>query len=187
MGFIQCNQIRKGVKLLIDGNACLVVDAEHVKPGKGSAFVRSKCKNLKTGQVLEKTYKAGDKAETADTEERQMQFLYKDDTGFHFMDNSSYEQIIIGEDVIGDEAYYLAENTEVKALLHNGEPMGVELPNFATFEIKETEPGFKGDTVSGTKPAKLSTGASVQVPFHLNVGDKIVVDTRTGEYKEKVG
>ncbi len=187
MGVITSNQIRKGVKLLIDGDAYEVVDVDHVKPGKGSAFARARVRNLKTGQVLEKTVKAGDKVETAETQESRMQFLYKEGDQYHFMDQNTFEQITIPEEVLGDAVNYLAENLEVSVLLHDGEPLGVELPNFVTLTIVDTEPGFKGDTVSGGKPAKCDTGAVVNVPFHLNVGDKIVVDTRDGSYREKVG
>lgn len=185
MGVIVSNQVRKGIKLLIDGDAYEVVDVDHVKPGKGSAFARARVKNLRTGQVLEKTYKAGDKVETADTQERKMAFLYKDPEGFHFMDQSNYEQVVINEETVGESSNYLAENIEVSVLFHGDEAIGIELPNFVTLEIVDTEPGFKGDTVSGGKPAKCNTGVVVVVPFHLNVGDKIVVDTRSGEYREK--
>ncbi len=186
MGVIVSNQIRKGIKLLIDAEAYEVVDVEHIKPGKGSAFARAKVRNLRTGQVLEKTYKAGDKVETADTQEKKMQFLYKDGEGFHFMDQTNYEQVVIQEETVGEASFYLAENTEVSILFHGEEAIGIDLPNFVTLQIVDTDPGFKGDTVSGGKPAKCNTGATVVVPFHLNVGDKIVVDTRTGEYREKI-
>jgi len=186
MGVIVSNQVRKGIKLLIDGDAFEVVDADHVKPGKGSAFTRAKVRNLRTGQMLEKTYKAGDKVETADTQERKMQFLYKDAEGFHFMDQENYDQVVIAEETIGDAAIYLTENLQTEILFHGDEAIGVELPNFVTLEIVDTDPGFKGDTVSGGKPAKCNTGAVVTVPFHLNVGDRIVVDTRDGSYREKV-
>lgn len=186
MGVIISNHIRKGVKLLIDGDAFEVVDVDHVKPGKGSAFARARVRSLRTGQVLEKTYKAGDKVETAETQETKMQFMYKDPDGFHFMDQTSYEQITIPEDVIGDQVVYLLENAEVSVLLHDNEPIGIELPNFVILTIVETDPGFKGDTVSGGKPAKCDTGAVVSVPFHLNAGDKIMVDTRTNAYLKKM-
>jgi elongation factor P len=186
MGVIISNQIRKGVKLLIDGDAYEVVDVDHVKPGKGSAFARARAKSLRTGQVLEKTYKAGDKVETAETQETRMQYLYREGDAFHFMDQNTYEQITIPADVIGDAVQYLIENTEVSVLLHDNEPIGVELPNFVILTIQDTEPGFKGDTVSGGKPAKCETGAVVSVPFHLNVGDKIMVDTRTRAYLKKM-
>jgi elongation factor P len=185
MGVISSNQVRKGIKLLIDADAYEVIDADHVKPGKGTAFTRAKVRNLRTGQMLEKTYKAGDKVETADTEERKMQFLYKDAEGYHFMDQNNYEQIVLNEETIGESTKYLAENTDAEILFHGDEAIGVELPNFVTLEIVDTDPGFKGDTVSGGKPAKCNTGATVTVPFHLNVGDKIIVDTRDGSYNGK--
>lgn len=186
MGVIISNQIRKGVKLLIDGEAYEVVDVDHVKPGKGSAFARARIRNLRTGLVIDKTYKAGDKVETAETQETKMQFMYRDQDGFHFMDQQTYEQIAIPEDVIGDAVQYLKENAELSVLLHNGQPIGVELPNFVILTIVETDPGFKGDTVSGSKPAKCDTGAVVSVPFHLSTGDRIMVDTRSGAYLKKI-
>ncbi len=186
MGFITSNEIRKGRKLLVDGEAYEVVDADHVKPGKGSAFTRARIRNLRTGHVLEKTVKAGDKVRTAEIQERKMQFLYREDDVFYFMDKESYEQIAVPVVVLGDSVKYMTDDAEVSVLLHDGRPLGVELPNFVTLTIVDTEPGFKGDTVSGGKPAKCDTGAVVSVPFHINPGDKIVVDTRTGTYREKV-
>jgi elongation factor P len=185
VGVILVTQIRKNVKLLLDGDAYVCIDVDHVKPGKGSAFARAKVRNLKSGSVLERTFKAGDKVETADTEERKMQFLYADGDGSHFMDQESYEQMTISDDLLEDVKPYLKENCEVTVMLHDGEPLGVGLPNFVTLTIVETDPGFKGDTVSGGKPAKCDTGAVVTVPFYLNVGDKIVVDTRNGQFSQK--
>ena len=185
MGLISSNEIRKGVKLDFDGDIFEVVDVDHVKPGKGSAFARAKIRNLKTGQVLEKTVKAGEKVEKAETQERKMQYLYREGDSFFFMDQQSYEQITVGINVIGDMLKFLTENAEVGILLHNGEALDITLPNFVTLTIVETEPGFKGDTVSGGKPATCDTGAVVSVPFHLSTGDKIVVDTRTGSYRER--
>lgn len=186
MGVINTNDIRKNTKLLIDGQAYVVVDVDHVKPGKGSAFARAKVKSLRTGQVLEKTYKAGDKVETAETQERKMQFLYRDADGFHFMDQQTYDQAMISPEVVGDAALYLPDNTEVNVLFHGEEALGIELPNFILVQIVECDPGFKGDTVTGGKPAKCSTGCVVNVPFHLNVGDTIMVDTRSGAYLKKM-
>lgn len=186
MGVISTNDIRKGTKLLMDGDAFAVVDVDHVKPGKGSAFARVKMKSLRTGSTWEKTFKAGDKVETAETQERKMQFMYKDPDGFHFMDQTTYEQICVSATVVGDAANYMPDNIEVSVLLHGDEVLGVELPNFIIVDIVDTEPGFKGDTVSGGKPAKCSTGCTVSVPFHLTVGDKIMVDTRSGEYLKKM-
>jgi len=185
MGLISSNEIRKGVKLDFDGEIFEVVDVDHVKPGKGSAFARARIRNLKTGQVIEKTVKAGEKVEKAETQERKMQYLYRDESSFYFMDQQSYDQVTVEESVLGDMVKFLTENAEVSVLLHNGEALGVTLPNFVTLTIVETEPGFKGDTVSGGKPALCDTGAVVSVPFHLSTGDKIVVDTRTGSYRER--
>lgn len=186
MGVINTNDIRKGTKLLIEGDAFVVVDCDHVKPGKGSAFARVKMRSLRSGSVWERTFKAGDKVDTAETQERKMQFLYRDADGFHFMDQGTYEQIMVSPTVVGDAAQYMPDNTDVSVLFHGDEVLGVELPNFIVVEIVDTEPGFKGDTVSGGKPAKCSTGCTVSVPFHLTVGDKIMVDTRSGAYLKKM-
>jgi len=187
MGVIQHVDVRKGVKLLIDGNAWEVIDAQHVKPGKGSAFVRAKVRNLATGQVVEKTYKSGDKVTTADTRDRRMQYLYREGDNLVFMDTRSYEQVHVPAAVLGEKVKFLPENAEVEITFHDDKPLGIELPNFIEVEITDTEPGFKGDTVSGGgKPATISTGAVVSVPFHLEPGDRIMVDTRTGTYVKKL-
>ncbi len=184
---VATNEFKRGLKLEIDSEPYEIVDYEHVKPGKGQAFVRVKLKNLKTGNVVEKTYKSGTKIPKADVEERLMQYLYKDNEGFHFMDTSTYDQITIDANVMGNAALFLQENKEVYVLLYKGLPIGVSLPNFVELRIVETEPGFKGDTAAtGTKPATLETGAVVQVPFFLKEGDIIKIDTRTGEYVERV-
>lgn len=185
MGLISSNEIRKGVKLDFDGEIFEVVDVDHVKPGKGSAFARARIRNLKTGQVIEKTVKAGEKVEKAETQERKMQYLYREGNSFYFMDQQSYEQVTVEERVLGDMVKFLTENAEISVLLHDGEALGVTFPNFVTLTIVDTEPGFKGDTVSGGKPATCDTGAVISVPFHLSTGDKIVVDTRTGTYRER--
>nr|WP_156919054.1 elongation factor P [Hippea sp. KM1] len=184
---IATNEFKRGVKLEIEGEPYEIVDYEHVKPGKGQAFVRVKLKNLKTGNVVEKTYKSGTKLQRAEVEERMMQYLYKDNDGYQFMDLNTYDQYSIPEDVMGDAAKFIQENKEVTVMLYNGVPIGVSLPNFVELKIVETEPGFKGDTAAtGTKPATLETGAVVQVPFFLKEGDIIKIDTRTGEYVERV-
>ncbi|WP_035588049.1 elongation factor P [Hippea jasoniae] len=184
---VATNEFRRGLKLEIDNEPYEIVDYEHVKPGKGQAFVRVKLKNLKTGNVVEKTFKSGTKLQKAEVEERQMQYLYSDGDGYHFMDLTSYDQISIPPDVMGDAAKFIQENKEVGVLLYNGLPIGVSLPNFVELKIVETEPGFKGDTAAtGTKPATLETGAVVQVPFFLKEGDIIKIDTRTGEYVERI-
>jgi len=181
------SDFRKGLKIELDGKPFIIVEFLHVKPGKGGAFVRTKIKNLATGQVLEKTFRAGEKVDKPDLEERDMQYLYREGENFCMMDNETYEQTYLSEAQVGDGVEYMKENTNVKVLLFNEEPIAMELPNFVELEIVETEPGVRGDTASGgSKPAKLETGAIVQVPFFLNEGDVIKVDTRTGEYIERV-
>jgi elongation factor P len=184
---IATNEFKKGTKLQIENDPYEIVDYEHVKPGKGQAFVRVKLKNLKTGNVVEKTYKSGIKMEKADVEERIMQYLYNDAEGYHFMDSTNYEQYSVPTDIVGDAAKFIQENKDVSVLLYNGSPIGVSLPNFVELKIIETEPGFKGDTAAtGSKPATLETGAIVNVPFFLKEGEIIKIDTRTGEYVERV-
>ena len=177
---------RNGLKIEFGGDPYVIVYFQHVKPGKGGAFVRTKLKNLKTGSVLEHTFRSGDKVDKPDLEEREMQFMYRRENAFHFMDTTTFEQIYLDEDHMGDAAHYMIENLPVKILFFRGEPIGIDLPIFITLQIVETDPGLRGDTVSGaTKPAKLSSGAVVQVPLFLNVGDRVKVDTRTGMYIER--
>jgi len=177
---------RNGLKIEFEGGPYTIVYFQHVKPGKGGAFVRTKLKNLKTGAVLEHTFRSGDKVEKPDLEEREMQFMYREGDAFHFMDTASYEQIYLDTDHMGDAGNYMIENLSVKILFYRGEPIGIDLPIFIVLTIAETEPGIRGDTVSGaTKPAKLESGALVQVPLFLNEGDRVKVDTRTGTYIER--
>ena len=177
---------RNGLKIEFEGDPYVIVYFQHVKPGKGGAFVRTRLKNLKTGSVLEHTFRSGDKVIKPDLEERGMQFLYREGNAFHFMDTGSYEQIYLDEDHMGDAANYMIENLAVKILFFRGEPIGIDLPIFIALAISETEPGVRGDTVSGaTKQAKLQSGAIVQVPLFLNEGDRVKVDTRTGTYIER--
>jgi len=177
---------RNGLKIEFEGGPYTIVYFQHVKPGKGGAFVRTKLKNLKTGAVLEHTFRSGDKVDKPDLEEREMQFMYREGNAFHFMDTASYEQIYLDTDHMGDAANYMIENLSVKILFYRGEPIGIDLPIFILLTIAETEPGIRGDTVSGsTKPAKLESGALVQVPLFLNEGERIKVDTRTGTYIER--
>ena len=177
---------RNGLKIEFEGEPYVIVYFQHVKPGKGGAFVRTKMKNLKTGSVLEHTFRSGDKVNKPDLEEREMQFMYKTGNQYHFMDTGSYEQIYLDEDHVGDYGNYLIENLSVKILFYRGEPIGIDLPIFIVLRIVESEPGVRGDTVSGgSKPAKLESGAVVQVPLFLDVGDRIKVDTRTGTYIER--
>lgn len=178
---------RKGLKIEIDGDPFVIVEFQHVHPGKGGAFVRTKMKSLTTGNVIERTYKSGDKVDRPDLEEKEMQFLYHEGDKFYFMDIQSYDQQFIDKEHMAGAEAYLQENIHVTVLFHNGKPLTLELPNFVELVITSTDPGVKGDTASGgTKPATLSTGAIIQVPLFLKEGEKIKIDTRTGEYVERV-
>ncbi len=184
---ISTNDFHTGITVEIDGQPWVVVDFQHVKPGKGSAFVRAKIKNVITGAVLEKTFNAGEKLPKALIERKEAQFLYSMDNDYTLMDVESYEQITVSRDDIGSGAQYLKENMNVFVLSYDNRVIGVEVPNFVDLEVIETDPGFKGDTATGaTKAAKLETGAIVKVPLFVNVGDKLKVDTRTGTYIERV-
>jgi elongation factor P len=179
------SDFRNGLKILLDEKPFEIVYFQHVKPGKGGAFVRTKLRNLKGGTILEKTFRAGEKVDKPDISEVEMQYLYNDGS-YNFMDTATFEQIAVPEETVGDHKYYLKENTLVKILTFNGEVISIDLPAFIVLEITECEPGVKGDTVSGaSKPAVLETGGKVQVPLFLNEGDKIKVDTRSGDYIER--
>ena len=179
-------EFKRGLKIVFDGQPYAIVDFQHVKPGKGGAFVRTKLKHLRAGRVIDNTFRAGEKVELVDFEEKHMQFLYRDDR-YHFMDTETYDQVSLSEDDVGNARLYLKENTEVDALYIDGAPVTIELPNFAELRITRTDPGVRGDTAQGgTKPATLETGAIVQVPLFLNEGDVVKVDTRTGEYLGRV-
>jgi elongation factor P len=177
------NDLKNGMTLDLDGSLWTVVEFQHVKPGKGPAFVRTKMKQVLTGKVVEKTFNAGVKVEVAILEKRDMQFLYKDGADFVFMDNVSYDQITIPEATVGDAANYMLENCEAIVAMHEGNPLYVELPASVALEITYTEPGIQGDRSSGgTKPATLETGIDIQVPLFIKQGEKILVDTRDGSY-----
>jgi len=179
-------EFRKGLRIVFDGEPYTIVDFQHVKPGKGGAFVRTKLKHMRQGRVIDNTFRSGEKVELVDFEDKHMQFLYKDDR-FHFMDMETYDQVSLSEDEIGDAALYLKDNTEVEVLYIDGSPVSLELPNFIELAVARTDPGVRGDTAQGgTKPATLETGAVVQVPLFLNEGDIVKVDTRTGEYLGRV-
>ncbi len=179
------SDFRNGLKILLDEKPFEIVYFQHVKPGKGGAFVRTKLRNLKEGTILEKTFRAGEKVGKPDISEVEMQYLYNDDS-YHFMDTATYEQISVPAEAVGEHKNYLKENTIVKILTFNSEVISIELPAFVVLEIAECEPGVRGDTVSGaSKPALLETGGKVQVPLFLNEGDKVKVDTRSGEYIER--
>ncbi|MBE3551610.1 MAG: elongation factor P [Kyrpidia tusciae] len=180
---ISSNDFRPGVTIEVDGEIWQVIEFMHVKPGKGSAFVRTKLKNVKTGAVKETTFRAGEKVQEARVETREMQYLYNDGDSYTFMDAETYEQLSIPAAQLERETKFLKENMNCYVMLHEGTPIGVELPNTVVLEVVATDPGIKGDTASGgSKPATLETGLVVQVPFFINVGDKLVIDTRRGEY-----
>ncbi len=181
------SDIRKGLKIELDGKPFIIIDFLHVKPGKGGAFVRTKLKNMETGQVLDKTFRSGERLTPADLTEREMQYLYQDQDGYHFMDNSTYEQIFLTEDQLGDAKNFLQDNLNIKVLFFNDKPIGIELPTTVNLRVERTDPGVKGDTASGgTKPATLETGLVVQVPLFINEGDILKIDTRSGQYIERV-
>lgn len=178
---------RKGLKIEINGEPFIMVEFQHVKPGKGGAFVRTTLKSLITGNVIDRTFRSGEKVDKPDLEEKEMQFLYESDGEFHFMDVETYEQLFLTAEQLGDARNYLQENVSVTVLLHNGKSIGVEVPIFVELEVTFTEPGIKGDTAAGaTKPATLSTGMTVLVPLFVNEGDVLKIDTRTGKYIERV-
>ena len=180
------NQFRKGLKVEIEGVPYEIVDFQHVSPGKGRAFTRTKLRNMLNQNVTEKTITSGDKLDRANTEQKEMQFLYKNAEGYHFMNQANYEQVALNDEQLGQGKDFLQENLVIKVMYFNERPIGVELPTFVVLKIVETEPSFRGDTVTGgTKPAKLETGAVVGVPFHLKEGDLIKVDTRDYSYVEK--
>ena len=181
------NQITRGMKLEIDGQPYEIVEYQHVKPGKGQAFARIKLKNLRTGNVVEKTYKVGEKLNLADFEEKTMEYIYTDGEFYYFMDSRTYEQVGVPASSVGERARFLKENTEVVVQFFKGEAISVKLPKSIVLKVTETEPGFKGDTVSNvTKPATLETGAVIQVPMFINPGDYVRVNPETGEYVERV-
>jgi len=184
---ISTADFRRGMKITYKGEPCEIIDFQHVKMGRGGAIVRTKLKNLISGNVLEDTFRSGEKFEPPQLEQKSMQYLYEQDNQFYFMDTESYEQIALNEEQIGNAKKYLKENTIVTVHYYKEKPISVELPTFVELAIKETEPGFRGDTAAGgTKPAVLETGASIKVPFHINTGDIVRVDTRTGQYIERV-
>jgi len=184
---ISTADFRNGMALLLDGNLYTIVEFQHVKPGKGVAFVRTRLKNVKTGAVTEKTFRSGEKIEDVRLERREMQYLYRHDETFYLMDTETYDQISLSADQVKDHALFLKENEVVTVLVADGEPMGMELPFFVTLRVVQTDPGLRGDTATGgSKPAVLETGGTVQVPLFLGGGGMIKVDTRTGTYVERV-
>ena len=182
----ETSDIRKNLKIKMDGEPYVVVSFQFVKPGKGVAFTRTRLKNMITGAVLEKTFRSGEKLEEADLVEQRLQFMYADDF-YHFMNTETYDQIELTPEQVGAARNFLLENLEVDILFFNEKPIGITLPTFIEIEVMESEPGIKGDTATGgTKPVTLSTGAKVHVPLFINQSDWLKIDTRTGEYVERV-
>ncbi|MFK5676386.1 MULTISPECIES: elongation factor P [unclassified Ligilactobacillus] len=180
---ISVNDFKTGLTIEVDGELWRVIEFLHVKPGKGSAFVRSKLKNLRTGAVQEKTFRAGEKVEQAQIDNKQMQYLYADGNNYVFMDTTTYEQLELPGDKIQDELKFMKENMLVNIMMYGSETLGVDLPNTVDLEVKETEPTIKGNTASGgSKPATMETGLVVQVPFFINEGDVLTINTQDGTY-----
>jgi elongation factor P len=184
---IDAGELKKGITILLDGQLYQVLDYQHIKMGRGSAQIRIKLRDVKAGHIIEKSFQASEKFAKAFLERRPVQFLYNDSNIYHFMDTDNYEQFTVDKSLLGDTLNYLKENMNLEILTHKGAAIGVELPIAVELKIAETGPGFKGNTASaGGKPAKLETGITIQVPFFLNAGDVIKVDTRTGQYLERV-
>lgn len=183
---VSAGDFRNGLTIEVDGNVFQVIEFQHVKPGKGAAFVRTKLKNIKNGGVIERTFRPTEKCSQAHIDRLDMQYLYSDDM-YHFMNTETFDQVDMTADQVGDAMKFVRENDMVKMLSHNGEVFAIEPPMFVELEITETEPGFKGDTAQGaTKPAVVETGATIQVPLFVEQGDKIQIDTRTNEYMKRV-
>ena len=184
---ISAGDFRNGITIELDSNVFQIIEFQHVKPGKGAAFVRTKLKNIKSGGVVEKTFRPTEKCPQARIDRKEMQYLYSDGDMFNFMDVETYDQISLTKDEIGDSLKFVKENEMVKMLSHNGSVFAIEPPLFVELEVTETEPGFKGDTAQGaTKPATVETGAVVYVPLFVDMGDVLKIDTRTGEYLSRV-
>lgn len=184
---VSTNQFKNGMCIQYNDKMWIISDFQHVKPGKGGAFVRTKLKDLKTGRVLDVTFRAGEKVDDVRVETKRLQYLYSDGDAFHFMDTETYEQTEVSADFVGDAAKWLKENDEVAVVFAGGELIGVEPPMFVELKVTETDPGFKGDTVQGgTKPATLETGAVVQVPMFIERGETLKIDTRDGSYITRV-
>lgn len=184
---ISINELTSGIGLILDGEIYAVVEYHHVKPGKGSAFARVRLKNIKTNAVLERTFRSSETLEDIHLEEKKMQYLYTAGELYYFMDHGSYEEVVVTADLLGDGSKFLLENLEVVGLCYNDKVLKVIMPNFIIAQVKESEPGIRGDsTKSGGKPAKIETGTAIQVPLFINVDDWIRIDTRTGQYVERV-
>ena len=184
---ISAGDFRNGITIELDNNIFQIIEFQHVKPGKGAAFVRTKLKNIKSGGVVEKTFRPTEKCPQARIDRQDMQYLYSDGDLYHFMDQETFEQIALNEESVGDALKFVKENDVCRILSYKGNVFGIEPPTFVELQVTETEPGFKGDTATGaTKPAVVETGATVYVPLFVELGDKIKIDTRTGEYLSRV-
>lgn len=183
MANVSTNDFRRGLKIMLDNDPCSIIENEFVKPGKGQAFSRVRIRNLKTGRVVERTFKSGDTVEAADVVDTEMQYLYNDGTEYHFMDPVSYEQVSANGDIVGEEYKWLKEQDTCVVTLWNGAPISVTPPNHVILRVAQTDPGIRGDTATGaTKPATLETGAVVNVPLFVDIDDLLKIDTRTGTY-----
>ena len=183
---ISTNDFHTGISIELEGEIYNVLEFQHVKPGKGGAFVRSKLKNMRTGSIVDRTFRAGEKVVRAHLERKEMEYLYRDGDFFHMMDMESYEQITLSDDQIGDGVKYLKDNDHLNVLMYGEEVIGVDVPIAVVLKVEDTEPGLKGDTASGaTKPATMETGLVVQVPLFVNSDDSVKIDTRTGAYIER--
>ena len=183
----ETSDFRKNLKIMVEGKPYVIVDFQHVKPGKGNQFTRTKLRNMLTGQNLESTFKSGEKFEIPNVENKEMNFLYKDDSGYNFMNPESFEQIAMSEEDLGESKYYLTENLKVVVLFYNEKAVAVDVPKAVNLLVAKSDPGIKGDRVSGgSKPATMETGLVVSVPLHINEGDTLRIDTSTGDYVERV-
>jgi len=187
MSQIEVGQLRRGTAIILDGNPTLIAELQFVKPGKGQGLYKCKLRNLTTGALYDRTFRSSERFEEADVTERDMQYLYKDGGSFYFMDKDSYEQVHMPADQVGDRASFLKDGIEVKMMLHAGRPIEIELPNFVVLEVTVSPPGIKGDTSGGaTKAATVETGLELQVPLFINEGELLKIDTRNGQYVERV-
>jgi elongation factor P len=187
MGAISTSDFRGRLKIEWEGVPYMIVSAQFVKPGKGVAFVKTRMKNLLTGNVQERNFRSGDKVETPDIDEKTLQYMYKDGSDYHFMDKNTYDQLSLTAEAIGDQWIYLKEQTDCQVMFYKGKPIDIELPNFVILKVTDTMPAVRGDTVSGaTKEAVVETGGKMKVPLFINNGDMLRIDTRTGEYVDRV-
>lgn len=184
---ISTNQFKNGMSIVIDDKIFEIIEFQHVKPGKGGAFVRTKLKNIDSGAVIDKTFRAGEKFKTAHLQKKPMQYLYNDGSNYYFMDNTTYEQLPLSSEMVKDAKSFITEGMNVDIVFHNNNPISIKAPTFVELKVTKAEPGMKGDTAaSGTKPVQLETGITVQAPLFINVGDVLKIDTRSGEYVERV-